>query len=318
LRIVFVSLVLLMAGWIVCALPVSSLQAAESTTGIAAVVGEDAISTSELQDRLRLLLVSSGTRPTPEAMRQVAPQALGTLIDERIQMQEAEKLGLEVSPQEIRERFEQIAKMNNIPPEKFEEMITSSGVNMQTMRNQIRAQVAWTKVVQSKLRPQIRITDNDIENQIERFKRSIGKDEYLVAEIFLPVDEDQTQSEVKELADSLIGKMKEGARFSQIAVQFSRAPGANQGGDMGWIQEGQLAEELDEAIQSTEPGQITKPILMNDGYHIMFVRDKRAITEETIPSEEQIRQTLGTKRLERVQRRYLMDLKAATFIDVRV
>ncbi len=286
---------------------------------IAATVDEEAISTSELQDRLRLIMLSTGQKPSKEVLRQLTPQILGSLIDEQLQLQEAKRLNLKVSAQEIRTQFEQISKRNKIPPEKFEKMLTGNGVNFETMRNQIRAQIAWAKVVQAKLRPQVKITENDIQNHTERFTRSIGKEEYQVAKILLPVNDDEKDADIKNLAEKLIAQIKAGkARFSRIAREFSKAPGALQGGAMGWVQEGQLGPALNDILPITAPGTIAPPVRLNDGYHILFVRDKRTVEESNIPTKEQITSTLGQMRLDRLQRRYLLDLKAAAFIDVRI
>lgn len=297
----------------------SQTLAAGKSESIVAIVGDNAISKSEFEDRMKLIMASSGLKPTKDNYQKLTPQVLGSLIDEEIQKQEAQKVGIEISPQEIRNGFEMVAKQNGLTAEKFEKMITGSGLNIQTMRNQIKAQLSWQKVVQKELRPKVVISTNDIQNRIDKVKRNMGQQEYLVAEIFLPVDEEENESDVKQLANRLIAQVKQDQnRFPRIARQFSKAPGAHKGGIIGWVQEGQLQPELNSALITTEAGKMTQAIRTIDGYHILFVREKREITQEQIPSEEQVKNAIGTERLDHMQRRYLSDLKASTFIDVRV
>ena len=103
-----------------------------------------------------------------------------------------------------------------------------------------------------------------------------------------------------------------------MARQFSKAPGAPQGGNLGWIKSGQLPPDLDQVLITLDKGQISPPIRTQAGYHLLFVQAKRTITEEAIPQREQVRSILGTQRLERMQARHLLDLKSAAFIENRV
>ena len=198
-------------------------------------------------------------------------------------------------------------------------MITSSGVNIDTMRRQIKAQIGWGKIVQKVMRPQIEVNDADIDAFLERLNNNIGKNEYLVAEIFLPVDAPNQQSDARQLAEKLDAEIRAGkAPFFKVAAQFSKAPGAAQGGDRGWIQEGQLPDELDSVLKTMKKDDLSEPIHSSAGYHILYLRDTRAITDKDIPSREEIFNALGGQRLDRAQRRYLMDLRSAAFIENRV
>ena len=106
--------------------------------------------------------------------------------------------------------------------------------------------------------------------------------------------------------------------FFRVAQQFSKSAGAAKGGDLGWIQQGQLDQDLENAITGLDVNGISAPVKGMSGYHIFLLRDKREIIEETMPSVEGMTSTIGTQRLERLQRRHLQDLKAQAFIDTRV
>lgn len=297
-------------------LPVNALAREE---GIAAIVNQDAITTSDLNNRMRLIAVSSGLPDTPEIRDNLARQVIGGLIEEQLMMQEAKKRDISVTQPEIDQGFDTLAAQNKIPPDKFRAMIASSGINLSTMERQIRAQIGWQKIIQKVMRPQVTVTDADIDEYLARLGSNKGKAEYLAAEIFLPVDSPEQEAETRQLAAKLVAEMRAGkAPFSKVAQQFSKAPGAGQGGNLGWIGEGQLAPELDSALRTLEKNALTDPVRMSDGYHILLLRDQRAMTDENLPSRDQAMSAIGVQRLERAQRRYLMDLKSSAFIENRV
>ena len=290
-----------------------------SPDGIAAIVNQDAISMRDLNDRLRLLLVSSGLPDSPDLRARMSGQAIDSLINEQLMLQEMKKQDVDLEDKDIDAGFEQLAQQNKMSADQFKAMITSSGVNIDTMRRQIKAQIGWGKIVQKVMRPQIEVNDADIDAFLERLNNNIGKNEYLVAEIFLPVDAPNQQSDARQLAEKLDAEIRAGkAPFFKVAAQFSKAPGAAQGGDRGWIQAGQLPDELDSVLKTMKKDDLSEPIHSSAGYHILYLRDTRAITDKDIPSREEIFNALGGQRLDRAQRRYLMDLRSAAFIENRV
>lgn len=290
-----------------------------NTANIAMVVNDSAITEAAITDRTRLILTSSGLPNTAENRNNLRPQIIQSLVDEEIRKQEAKRLEFTVSDEEIKAGFGSIAQGNKMTPEQFQAVLNRSGINPQTLFDQIEAQVAWTKVVQSEIRPRIVIRDSDIEGDLSRIQDKIGKTEYLLAEIFLPIENPAEEDKTRNLAEKLVRDMRAGAApFFRVAQQFSQAAGASNGGNLGWIQQGQLEDALDENIKTLTKDQFTKPIKTMRGYHILYLRDKRTISEDTIPSEAQIRQDIGLERLERQQRQYFLQLKSAAFIENRV
>lgn len=306
--------VLALSGPAAFSLPVS----AAGKEGIAVVVNEGVITQSNVKDRMNLIAVSTGMPQTPELMAKLRPQIVDMLVEEEIKLQEAKRLKIEVTKEEIDGGFAQVAKNNNIPVEEFRKALLARKINLGTMDNQIKAQIAWGKVIQKRIRPQIDVSDADIDSDLEMLKAKIGKTEYRVADIFLPVNEQKKESEVSDLAGRIVSQLKQKPElFPRIAQQVSQAPGAAQGGMIGWISEGQLAPEIDAQLLSLEVNQISAPIKTTTGYHILLVREKRQITAETMPPRESVLERLGMERLDRAQRRYMMDLRSSAYIESR-
>lgn len=292
---------------------------AKGSESIAVVVNEGAITRSDVEERYRLIAISSGLPDNETTRSRLMPQITSALIDEEIRLQEAKKVGVNATDAEIAEGFKQIAAQNKFTPEQFREILKKSGINIKTLERQIRSQICWGKVVQAKIRPQINVSESDIDSRLSMLEGNLGKNENLLAEIFIPVDETNTEAKVQQLAHQLSQDIKAGkVPFSKVAQQFSQSPGSAQGGDLGWVQVGQLAPELDQAIAETAIGNITSPVRTLSGYHILLVRERRVLSAENFPSRETILNTIGQERLERQARRYLMDLKSAAYIDNRM
>lgn len=290
-----------------------------STQTIVAVVNESAISASDLDKRMRLVVASSGLQNTKEIKKKLLQQVLNGLVSEQLMLQEAKKHGVTVDKKEIDSGLAQIAQQNNNKPEQFLSMLKRGGIDVSTMYQQIESQVAWSKLVQKRLRSRVIISERDIDDTLERVKSKIGTTEYLVAEIFLPVENTKKGSGVKKLALELVREIKVGkVSFFKLAQQFSQAAGSAKGGDKGWVNEAQFPEELLSAVSQLNKKQVTAPIKTSTGYHIFLLRDKRILSDETLPSRDQIEYNIGTERLDRLQRQHLLDLRLASFIDVRI
>ncbi len=245
--------------------------------GIAAIVNEAVISTSDLRSRIDLALLSAGLPNTPEARREIAPQVLRALINEQLQLQEARTLGIDVGDQEIEESMARIAQDNKIPGGDMPAFLRANNIPPRALREQIRAALSWNKYVMRALRPRVDIGDDEIDSFAQRIRANAGKQEYLVSEIFLPVDKPEEEENVRALGEKLVAQIKSGAVFGAIARQFSQGAGAASGGDIGWIQAGQMEPELDKLLQSLQAGEIAGPVRGTSGYHILGVREKRTI-----------------------------------------
>jgi peptidyl-prolyl cis-trans isomerase SurA len=308
---------LVVAAFLLIAIPAHAADGSREE-GIVATVNEDAITASDLNNRLRLVMASSGMPDQPELRAKFAPQILNVLVEERLKLQEAARDGITVSEQDIDRGFADVAGQNKLTAEQFAGLLAKQGLKPATLRDQIKAQMAWGAVITKKLRPQVEVTDSEVDAELARLEKNIGKNQYLVAEIFLPVDSPKDEPAVKQVADRITHLLtEEHAPFPRVANQFSQSASAARGGDIGWIEQGQLPEQVDQLLATMKPGDLSQPIRTLAGYTIVLLRDKRVVTKETLPSNDDVRQQIGLSRLDRLQRSYLLDLKSSSFIDLR-
>jgi peptidyl-prolyl cis-trans isomerase SurA len=248
---------------------------AQDTLSIVAVVNEDVISALDLAMRERMAILGSHLPDTPEIRARLARQVLRGLIDERLKTQEAKRVGVRVSDEEVNRQLTQIANDNKMSVDQFAAALKQSGVLIDTLRDQIRAEIGWVKTVQRRLRGNIQIGDEQIDEALAELRDNANQPEFLVSEIFLSVDQPTQEADIKQSADRLVEQIRGGAGFAAIARQFSQSSTAASGGDLGWVRTGQLDRAVDAVLPTLAKGQISDPIHINGGFEILYLRDER-------------------------------------------
>jgi peptidyl-prolyl cis-trans isomerase SurA len=248
---------------------------AQDSLRIIAVVNEGAITQMDLASRMRIAIVASRLEDTPEVRQRLAPQVLRALIDDQIRIQEADRQGINIPERAVNDRVDSLASENKMDRAQFEQMLAKNGIPLESLKNQIRSELAWGTVVRRRFQPGIVITDEDIAEARTRIIESQGEPEYLLGEIFLAADEATDSGEAESAARRLIEELKKGAQFSAVARQFSQAATAPRGGDLGWVKAGDLSPEIAAAVQQLEKGQVVGPIRSDGGFHILLLRDRR-------------------------------------------
>ncbi len=270
LRRVAFLLALLLASLV----PVGQSLEAQDTLRPAAVVNDEVISLLDLAMRTRLALLSSGTPDTPEARQRIVPQVLRTLIDERLQMQEAERAGISVPDEQIDQAMANLARQNGMNEEQFARFLTNQGILPSALRDQLRASLTWRTLAVRRFRPQVTITPEEIDEVVERAANDTSL-QYRVGEIVLAVDTAVEEDRVRREAEQLIQQLRNGASFSGLARQFSQSATAQLGGDLGWVQPGELPSRLADTVRQMQIGEIAGPIRTPIGFHILRLAERR-------------------------------------------
>jgi len=255
-------------------LPADPVRAAEPEEKIVAVVNDEAISESDLNNRMKLAMLAGNYPDTAEVRSKIQPQVLRLLIDDQLRIQEAKRLKLTVDKEEVDNDLKATAEQNHQTLQQLKELLTKQGISFVTLEKQTLAQVSWRKVVQKEIRRRVEVTDEEIDAAYSKMMSTVDKKQYLVAEIFLSVDAPSDDARVKTFADNIEDQLQHGANFAQLAQQFSQAAGAAQGGDLGTVQDGELPDQLDQELKKMEPGTASQPIRTQSGYHILLLRAK--------------------------------------------
>lgn len=261
---------------------------------VAAVVNDDIISSYDLMQRMRLLMATSGMQPTQENLPQIEQEALRSLIDERLQMQELkrvekqQKITIISTDKEVEEQIGEIAQSNRVSADQLKQQLVAQGIGLETWRAQLRAESSWQSWIQGRYGSRLRIGEDQIKAYQRRLADAAAKPQYQISEVFLDAARVGGMEVAQNGAAQLITQMQQGAPFAAVARQFSGSATAANGGEVGWVSQGEMPPEVDAALEQLRPGQLSRPIQVRDGVYIIYLRDKRAGSKTAIVDLKQV------------------------------
>ena len=280
----------LMAALVALSAPVAVAQAADQAPeenrlqleGIAAIVNDKPISYSDVRQRARLLLLTLGRQqPSAEQLQQITGQALEQLIDERLQLDRVAEFDVEVERRDIDAELGNMAAESGIGADGLRQQLVAAGVNPVSLEEQIRAEISWNRLMSGLYGSRIRVSESQVEDQLERLRTASKKTQFRVGEIFLYAPDDETRAEALKAANSVVEQLRAGADFRVAAQRISSAPTAATGGDMGWVTAEDLAPRLSEAVAGSTAPALLDPIAVDSGVYILAVNAKREPSEPT-------------------------------------
>lgn len=269
----FLQILTLLGAAVAAALgPSTSAAVAQEVQRIAAIVNDDVISGYDLERRVELVIRSTKMADSPETRRQLRAKVLELLIDEKLQLQAAARLNIQVSDKEMDEAIARLEHRNHVPAGRFDDFVRSMGVDKDSLMQQIRAQLAWNKVL---LRNLPTIPDEEVDEAMQKLEANVGKPEYRVSEIFLPTDASADERTVLETARDLRTQIQGGVPFGSAAREFSRGATAADGGEVGWVKPDQLGREIGRVLAEMQIGEVSEPIREPNGYYLIQLHERR-------------------------------------------
>lgn len=266
---------------------------------IAVVVDDDVIMASEIDSRRRAVvgqLKGQNQRIPPEDI--MREQIIERLILESLQLQMAQRAGIRVSDEELNSALASVAAQNNMTLAQFSVEIEKDGISYIEMRDQIRREIAISRIQQGVMRNRIQVTEQEVNNFLESdMGKIVTADEYRLAHILLPFSENAESDEIAKVkfdAESLIQEIYDGADFRSLAIERSTAADALEGGDLGWRKAVQLPTMFSDIANDMEIGDIKGPIRSGSGYHVVTLLGKRGAKTEGRVEQTQTRHVLVT------------------------
>lgn len=242
-----------------------------------AVVNGDIITGTDVDQRLALILAANDNKPTAEELQRLRLQVLRNLIDETLQIQEARAADIEIPENEVDESYARVASQNfNQNTQAMDAYLVRIGSSPASLKRQIRGELAWQRLLRRNVAPFINISDDEVNELLERMKAAKGTDEYRIGEIYLAANPEDKQ-QVFENGKRIVEQLKQGGSFVAYARQYSQASTAAVGGDLGWIRLAQLPNELATVAQQMQAGQLVGPVEVSGGFSILYLIDKRQV-----------------------------------------
>lgn len=256
------------------------LATAQDVQNIAAIVNDEIISAYDLDQRISLTMLMSNFPNTKEARQQLAKPTLTKLIDDRLKLQEAKLYNLTVSDEEVTAALDNFEKSNKLPTGELDRLLDKNDVDLTTVIEQFRVQLAWNKVIQRRIIPRITISEEEVIAVQEKLKANKGKSEYFLSEIYLPLERDTDESQLRNSAQNLVDQIRKGASFGRAAAQFSEGSTASAGGAIGWVLIDDVEPEISEVLVNLPENQVSDPIRTSLGYFIIVVQKIRTVMED--------------------------------------
>ena len=256
---------------------------------IAAIVNDEVISEYDVLSRLQLIFATAEGRPEAGVIRRMQQQVLEELINERVQMQDADRLNLSVSAAEIEDAVRDIERRFELPENGLARVLERGGASIDALHDQLRAQIAWSKVIGRRLRPRVIVGQDEIDEVLARMQSQEGQSEHRISEILIAPEGVDGFAQARQSAQDIAEQARAGTPFADLARQFSQALSAVDAGVVGWVRTGQMREEIDRLLPQLTVGEVSEPIETADGYYLILLEDRR---QPNLESENDIKVTI--------------------------
>ncbi len=241
-----------------------------------AIVNGDIITDTDVDHRLQLVLIANSGRISDEERDVLRLQVLRNLIDEKLQIQEAGSNEVRISEAEVEAAYNRVAANFRQSTGDFEAFLRAGGSSPASIKQQIRGELAWSRLLRKKVEPFVNVGDDEVQSVIRKLEESKGQDEFRVGEIFLSAAP-EVQLQVQNDARRIVDQVRAGASFVAYARQFSEASTAAVGGELGWVRVEQLSPALQAVVPNLPRGGVSDPVLVPGGVAIIALIDKRQV-----------------------------------------
>jgi len=289
---------------------------------VVAVVNQDVITWSELYKAMEADASPKMKGLRQDEQRKVFKEGeavyLETLINIRLQLQEAKHAGIRVSDEELQGAIDGIKKKYSMSDDAFSESLKTEGFTMSEYKNKLREQILISKLVNSQIRNKIVVTDEDLNKFVAENKEVLENTEsYGISQILLKKQKDVDNRKLEEKADDLLKKIEQGESFSDLAKQYSEDPSAKAGGDLGLLKKSQLNKNFTDIISQMKPGDVSKPFWTENGLHIIKLESRTEVKNKGEALEE-ARERLNNKLFRERYNACIKSLREKSFIEVRL
>ena len=248
--------------------------------GIVAIVDDDIILASELLERVdsvqKQMMASEIEAPPRDVL---FSQIMERLVLENIQLQHAERRGLEIDDETLTRAVMQFASNNNMTLEQFQAALVRDGISYPSFREEIRREMVITRLQRGIVNRRISVSEQEIKDLLNSpFYQEMLADEFRVGHILLTVEDDASNEVLEEAlnkADELVRELRSGGDFAQAAIANSSASTALEGGDLGWRRAGELPSLFAEKVLSMSQGEVAEPIVVPGSIHIVKLIEQR-------------------------------------------
>ena len=257
-----------------------------------------------------------------KALREAKNEILNRLVDNRLMEQEAKRTGITVSSAEVEEAIADMLKSRKLSQEDLAKLLARENLTIDAYRKDIREQLIRMKLVGRDIKAKIVATDEEIGAYYLNHREDYdGKESVRIRQIFLPVAENATAEEkakTRAEAESIHKRLLAGEPFEALCIQFSKGPGAEEGGDIGYIEKGSILPEIESIAFALALHEISDVIESPVGFHIIQATDRRGAGAKSIEAvREEIKARIDREKTEKKFGEWLKELREKSNVEIR-
>jgi len=264
---------------------------------IVAVVNTEVITQRDLAERITLIEAQLRRQGTPVPPRDVLErQVLERMIMDRVQVQFARETGVRVEDLQIDRTVQMIADQNKLTLADFRRALERDGVSYDRFREDIRMEILISRLREREVDSKIQIGESDVENFLQELQGGDAGAQFNLSHILVRVPENASPEQIDarlRRAQEALAKARGGADFGQLAVSYSDAPDALQGGGMGWRERDRMPELFVDAVLKLQPGELTDILRSPAGFHILKLNERRGGGGAFIVEQTRVRHILA-------------------------
>jgi peptidyl-prolyl cis-trans isomerase SurA len=307
------------------ALRTATPAAAATIDRIVAVVNDEIILDSELEQFAAAQLRNHVDLDSPDDARAfgaLKKKQLERLIESKLIAQQAHELKLSVTADEVDRAVDEVKKQNNIDDAAFVEALKSQGFTMDAYRKNLKKQILELKVINTAVRSRVSVSEEEVKTAYQQSDRQYAGERLAhLREIVLKLPKDAPPEELekkKRLAAKVIAEAHAGRSFTELAKAYSETETKAEGGDLGWVQSGNLVDELAEIVRTMDPGDVRGPIRTAAGLAVLeLVEWKSGNLKPYAEVKDQLRRQLYDQQVEKATAAWVKELRKKAHVDVR-
>lgn len=287
---------------------------------IVAIVNEDAITQADLDIALAAVVAEYRQSYSGDELAMKIEEArqeiLNQMIEDRLILQEAKRYKIEVDEAEVEERISDI-RSRFVSDSDFDDALDESGITFDILKNRYREQIMMGKLVNYEVRERVVVTPTEISeyyaNHTDEFN-SPGSAR--LKNIIVRFEGDDLLA--KQKVDDIYRLIKEGRDFADVARQYSQGQNAQEGGELGFVEKGQMRKEFDDAVFNLEPGEVSPPIKTQTAYYIFKVEEKKGSYLRSLPEvRNHIENLIFQEKAKKRYKEWMDKLKRNAFIQIK-
>lgn len=288
---------------------------------VVAKVNSEIITFSSIEERASILKQKYRSDLENHSEEEILRESLDMLVEEKLQLQQGKKMGLEVDDSAVDAALKDIEVKNGLEEGQLAVMLESEGRSIESYKNHIRDQILVSKITRFELGSRINISERKIakyyhEKQKEFWEPGKARVRHILILSEKNAPANKKQEKIQQIK-KILAELKDGKDFAEAAKEYSEDISASSGGDVGFVEKGKMVPEFENAVYRLKEGEISDVVETEYGYHL--IKAEEIQKGRTLPLREvknKIQYILSGKKQKSAFEDWMKELRESAFIEI--